>query len=188
MDRQIEQLFESTMDSYRAALVAMGKCGVQACPPLGEDLQLSLWSLQERLAADATPTVLTDTEQQVGQELQQFGQRASEYYKQKANEVREIMTIMARTAQAISDRDQRYVSQFNEFSVRLQGLADLEDLTKIRESLAQQTIELKSSVDQMAKDGQQSVAQLRAELSNYQNRLEEAEKLASLDELTGLHN
>ena len=188
MEKQLEQLLDTAMDSYRAALVAMGKCGVQACPPLGEDLQQALWNLHQRLSSDASPLVLSETEQRVGQELQQFGKRASDYYKQKANDVREIMTIIARMAQAVTDRDQRYVNHFNELSEQLHAIADLEDLTNIRKSIGQQAIELKSSINRMAQDGQQTVAQLRSELSEYQSRLEEAEKLASVDTLTGLHN
>jgi diguanylate cyclase (GGDEF)-like protein len=188
LDLDPTELFKATLDSYRAALVAMGSCGVQACPTLGYSLQSSLLSLQERLSASVTPGAVTETEGHVEVELEQWGGRTAEYFKQKTNEVKEIMIVLARTAEAVGERDQRYTVQFNQFTQRLQAIADLEDLTQIRESLVRSATELKTCVDKMAQDGQESVAKLRSELSTYQTRLAEAERLASRDTLTGLDN
>ena len=188
LDADLTELLKTTMDSYRAALAAMGDCGVQACPTLGYSLQSSLLSLQERLSTNATPGDVTETEVRVETELGQWGGRTAEYLKQKTNEVKEIMIVLARTADAVGERDQRYTRKINQFTARLQRIADLEDLTQIRESLVQSATELKMCVDKMAQDGQESVARMHSELSVYQTRLEEAERIASRDALTGLDN
>ena len=183
-----QELFTLTLRAYRAALDAMGNSGVQACPPLGSKLQLGLWNLQSQLAAEATPTLVQETEARVEAELHQWGEQSAEYYQRKTQEFKEIMMIMARTAEAVGDRDVRYSKQFTEFTSRLQTLATMDDLTKIRDSLVSSANELQAGVNQMAQDGEQVLARMRGELRQYQAKLEEAERLASLDSLTGLQN
>ena len=183
-----EELLRGTLRAYRAALEAMGNSGVQACPPAGAQLQLGLRNLQRQLADQATSHLVEETEGRVAAELQQWGERSAEYYRGKTEEFKEIMIIMAHTAEAVGDRDQRYSTQFTEFTTRLQTLASMDDLTKIRDSLVSSANELQAGVNQMAQDGDAVVTQMRGQLRQYQVRLEEAERLASVDCLTGLQN
>lgn len=183
-----EELLRGTLRAYRAALEAMGNSGVQACPPAGAQLQLGLWNLQRQLGDQATPHLVQETEGLVAAELQQWGVRSAEYYKGKTEEFKEIMIIMAHTAEAVGDRDQRYSTQFTEFTTRLQTLASMDDLTRIRASLVSSANELQAGVNQMAQEGEAVVTQMRGELHQYQVKLEEAERLASVDSLTGLQN
>jgi diguanylate cyclase (GGDEF)-like protein len=183
-----DELLRGTLRAYRAALEAMGNSGVQACPPLGTQLQLDLWNLQRQLAGQATPQLVEATEGQVAAELHQWGERSAEYYKGKTAEFKEIMMIMAHTAEAVGARDQRYSTQFTDFTTRLQTLANMDDLTKIRDSLVSSATELQAGVNQMAQDGEAVVTQMRGQLRQYQVKLEEAERLASVDSLTGLQN
>jgi diguanylate cyclase (GGDEF)-like protein len=183
-----EELLLGTLRAYRAALEAMGSSGVQACPPVGSQLQLGLCNLQRQLVDETTPGQVRETEERVEAELQQWGEQSAEYYRRKTEEFKEIMMIMARTAEAVGDRDQRYSKQFTDFTTRLDSLASMDDLTKIRDSLVSSASELRAGVNQMAQDGEEVVAQMRGELRKYQARLEEAERLASVDGLTGLRN
>lgn len=183
-----EELLRETLRAYRAALEAMGNSGVQACPPLGTQLQLGLWNLQHQLADEATPGLVRETEERVAAELSQWGEQSAGYYRGKTEEFKEIMMIMARAAEAVGDRDQRYSSRFGEFTTRLQTLATMDDLSKIRDSLVSSAHELQAGVNQMTQDGEAVVSQMRGQLRQYQVKLEEAERLASVDSLTGLRN
>ena len=62
------------------------------------------------------------------------------------------------------------------------------DLAQMRTSLVQRAAELKSCVDDMAKDSNKSLAQLRAEVATYETKLKTVEQLAFRDPLTGLAN
>jgi diguanylate cyclase (GGDEF)-like protein len=137
---------------------------------------------------EATSDTVRDTEHQIEAELHQWSQRAATYFRQKATELKEILIIMARAAETAGERDHRYSTQFQELTGRFESIADLNDLTEIRNCLAKSASELRACVNNMAKDGQQSVAQLRQEVERYQARLDEAERLASLDVVTGLSN
>jgi diguanylate cyclase (GGDEF)-like protein len=188
LDADPSELFSSTLDCYRSALVAMGNCGVQACPALGPDLQLSLARMAERLAKKITPEMVREVEEGVEDHLRQWGERTSEYFKQKAAEIKEILLVLARTAESAAERDQRYSTQFTEFTARLESIANLEDLTQIRSSILQSATDLKGCVDRMAQDTRESVSQLRSQVCVYQTKLEEVEQRTSRDTVTGLDN
>jgi len=161
---------------------------VQACPPVGSTLRQNLLPLQAAFSTEPTPTLLRETGQKVEAEITQWGCGAADYFKHRAGEIKELMMILARTAELIGERDQRYSRQFEEFTGRLEGMADLHDLAQIRDSLVKSAIDLKACAEAMAAESQQSVARLRADVRVYQERLDEAEELARRDPLTGLDN
>ena len=182
------ELLSATLDSYRSALLAMGKSGVRACPALGSDLQHGLAGLEKRLSNKITPSLVRRTGKHVEEQLDQWGGRTAEYFKAKTNDVKELLLVLARTAESMGDRDQRYAKQFSDFTTRLRTIADLEDLGQVRASLVQGATELKNCVDQMAQNSSKSVEQLRAKVSTYETKLKTVEQFALRDPLTGLAN
>jgi diguanylate cyclase len=182
------ELLSAIVGCFQSALLAMGKSGTQACPGVSSDLQQKLADLGNQISDDLTPAGVKKTEKQVEEQLQQWGGQSSEYFKAKANEVKELLILLARTAQSLGERDHRYTNQFTQFTSRLQKIANLEDLTQVRASLVQGAAELKTYVDRMAQDSRESVAQLQAEVSTYETKLKAVEELALRDSLTGLAN
>ena len=73
-------------------------------------------------------------------------------------------------------------------TTRLRKIANLEDLTEIRASIESSAAELRISIDRMTAEGKQAIDQLRAEVKTFQAKLDEAERVASSDSLTGLRN
>jgi len=173
-------------ESYRASLAAMGVSATQICPHLGEDLQRGLLNLRDQLAPDIDSGTVAAAGKQVEEELRKWGETASEYFQQTAQDVKKIMLIVAETTQVVGERDQRYAREFVEFAGQLAAIGNLEDLTKIRHSLGKSAHQLKSCVEKMVQDGERSVSRLRAELSVYQTRLDEVERVATQDPVTGV--
>lgn len=188
LDADHSELLKPALDSYRAALAATGVFGSQACPNLGQEFEHTLWNLQHALELEATPAGVIETQRRFETELKQASTRAAGYLKQKTVEVKELLLVLARTTEGVGERDERYTRQFHDFSRRLDAIADLDDLAKIRSSLVQSARELKTCIEGMARESQTSVGQLRAEISTYQIKLAETERLASRDSLTGLGN
>lgn len=132
--------------------------------------------------------MFTETEALLEQELQTWSARAAHFYRQKTDEVKEILAIVAQAANDVGERDQRYAKKFGNLTERLQAAAKLNDFTAIRQSLIKNVAEMETTVTKMAKDGQDSVAALRSRIDVYVARLEEVEQIASEDPLTGLAN
>ena len=182
------QLLETSITAYRESVNAMENCGTQVCPALGHDLQHSLEKLKAKLSSEASVDSLADTGRKLAEELEGWGGRASAYYKKRTAEAREIMVTLAKTAEVIAERDSRYAGQFGDLTGTLKAIANLDDLGQIRQSILASASKLSSYVERLTKENEQSVKHLRSELSTFQNRLEEAERLASQDALTGLSN
>jgi diguanylate cyclase (GGDEF)-like protein len=166
--------------------VAQG--AVQICPVLGESFQRDLLNLRDQIYPETAPESVAYAGKQVEEELRKWGENASEYLQQTAHQVKEIMLIVAETAQAVADRDQRYARQFDHFAEQLSAIGNLEDITKVRQSLGKSAQQLRNYVETLVQDGEQSVARLRAELTVYQTRLEEVERVATQDPVTGVAN
>lgn len=186
MDAQLDELIQSTLESYRAALASMGDAGIKACPQAGDDLRQSLLQLNQHLIADAA--VVAKTQKRVEEELRAWGDRAERFYDEKSDELKQVLMIVAQATRQMGDRDQRYTKQFAELTERLQATARLNDLTEMRKSLGESLEDLEVCVANMTRDGQDSVSSLRAQVSSYEVRLEEVERAASEDMLTGLAN
>lgn len=176
------------LECYRASLVAAATFGSRACPPVGQELQESLLRLHRLVSVDVSPEAAVATQREAERQLKQWSDRSAEYLKRKAAEAKELMVMVANTAESVGSRDQAYCRQFSGFSQQLQAIADLEDLPKIKESLVRSSNDLKATVEKMTQESQAAVNQLRAELSAAQARLEESERLAVRDSLTGLFN
>jgi diguanylate cyclase (GGDEF)-like protein len=178
--------FAAALDVYGSSLLEMGHCSLDACPGLGDALKQSLG----RLKAELSPAMRTDKlaahgEQTRGQ-LREWGLDAARHYQGKAREVKEMLLTMARTVESVSARDQRSAGQMSVVTERLKAIATLEDLTEIRSSIDKSATELKTSIDRMTEEGKEVLDHLKKQVEVYQTKLEEAEKIASRDALTGV--
>ena len=166
----------------------MGNCSVDACPALGEELKHSLGKLEANLSAGMSREAVAATEKNVQEQLQGWGRRTARHYREKTGEVKELLIVMAHTAESVGARDQRCAGQINEVTARLTRIASLDNLTEIRSSIEKSAAELKTSIDRMTEEGKAALDQLRSEVSNYQVKLEKAEEIASRDALTAGRN
>ena len=181
-------LLSHAIAAYRSALLGMGDCGLDACPALGADLKQGLGRLEATLSVGVTCEAMSATKKSVQEELRDWGRRAAGHYRQKACEVKEILIVMAQTAESVGSRDKRCADQINDVTTQLKQIANLEDLTEIRASIEKSASELKTSIDRMAAEGKEAIERLRAEVTTFQAKLDEAEQVASCDSLTGLRS
>lgn len=176
------------ISAMRSALSAMGNCGLDACPALGDGLKRGLEELGARLSPAMSAETVRAVDKDLQQRLRDWGSGAATHYRKKTCEVKELLIVMARTAESVGERDQRCASQLSDVTGRLAEIATLDDLTEIRASIEKSATELKTSVERMTADGKAAIEQLRAEVSVYQARLEEAEEKTSRDRLTGVRS
>jgi hypothetical protein len=178
IESRSEEILKTLCASYRASLTVVGTGATQICPHLGEDFRHNLLLLRDQLSPDLDPEAGAATGKLVEEELKKWGESASEYFQQTAHDVKEIMLVVAETTQSLGERDQRYARQFEEFAGQLASIVNLEDLTKVRQSLGKSALQLKSCVERMVQEGERSASRIRAELSTYQTKLDEAERVA----------
>lgn len=188
LDEEVEEIPPAAITAYDGALKEISDSGLAACPGVGDELKRSLGRLRAALSHKMSQAKLAETDAAVRTELKSWGKRASEHYQQKAGEVKEMLLVMARTAESVGERDQRCAVQINEVTSRLKEIASLDDLTQIRASIEKSAVELKHSIDRMAAEGKAAMDQLHAQVTTYQARLEHAEEIAARDALTGVRS
>jgi hypothetical protein len=149
MHMDLEESLRTALASYRVALIAMGDAGARAYPPTGENLKQGMLKLQGDLANTATPGIFEQTGQHVGKELKAWGDCASHYYQQSADEIKSLLLEIAKAAGEVGDRDQRYGVHFQALAGRLQGAAQLDDISAMRQSLSSNAVELVNSIHRM---------------------------------------
>ncbi len=155
-------------------------------PRLGGDLKRNLGELRTVLSPGMSCEALEATDTGVRERLRVWGRDSAKHYQQKACEVKELLLVMARTAESVGARDERCAGQMSEVTERLKAIASLEDLTEIRASIEKSATALKTSIDRMTAEGREALKYLREQVTSYQTKLEEAEEIASRDALTGL--
>jgi diguanylate cyclase (GGDEF)-like protein len=187
-EQEAEKLLPMAIAAYRSALQEVGNFSVGACPAIGEDIKLALAKLEVNLSSKITPDLLSSMEESVQNELLGWGSRAARHNQIKAREVKEILLVVARTAESVGHRDERFSVQIHAVTARLEKIGNLDDLTQIRASIEESAQALKTSINRMAEEGRATVEGLRLQVARYQVRLDEAEKVASRDSLTGLRN
>jgi len=183
-----KDLLSLAMAAYRSSLAEMGTCSLDACPGLGNELKQGLGKLGKSLSMGISWREIEDTERSAREQLQNWGGRAALHSREKTAEVKNILIVMARTAESVGARDERCARHIGEITSRLQTIADLEDLTQMRASIEKSAAELKTSIGRMVAEGKTAIDQLRAEVMKSQAKLEEAEHIASCDSLTGLRS
>jgi len=120
--------------------------------------------------------------------LNDWHDRTRAYLRQKATEIKDLMMLVAKTAESVGERDATHNHNLKGLTERLKGIAELEDVTRLRSSLIQSVEEMTRTVEQMSRESEQTMRSLEVELSNYRSRLEQTEQAASVDALTGLAN
>jgi len=183
-----ELLLDATCRSYRSVLFAVGRHLARAVPGIHGDVSGNFRLLSEHLESEPTPATVQRLEGAVDSELSHWVENVEQHLKSKASDVREILLVVANTAQSFSSRDKRYASRFREITARLEGIANLDDLSEVRRSLVAHSLELNTDIRDMEAEGHQAVSFLEAKLQDYRRQLAEAERRERADPLTGLVN
>jgi diguanylate cyclase (GGDEF)-like protein len=188
LERDREEAIASAFEYYQNLVAVVAESGTRACPSIGNEFHGALTILAAKFSGAGEKDGAATAARQVEREVDDWGNRASDYYARKTAEVREIMLAMTEAAQAASRRDEQYGAQFAEVSAKLQQIGTLEDLSEVRRLVNKTAADVRQYAERMVEEGAQSIAGLRAQLNAYEERLQESERKSETDLLTGLAN
>lgn len=183
-----EKRLQTVMDCYVAAFSSLEQHTI----PVNDDLvyqhRMRLKALRRQIREDPSAPGLEHSRAALDRELAIHCARSTAILEQKNLEVKNIIKILADAAGTLAAHNETHGNRLARFTRELAALSETDDLREIRRRLAVHVYELKSYADRMRRDGEASVEQLREDLRLFQDRLAEAEALASTDPLTGLAN
>jgi diguanylate cyclase (GGDEF)-like protein len=172
--------------ALRRIISELAECGAQAYPDLGSELTHGVARILEALGPAPAADAIVSSEMALRDVLRRWAKNTIRNHDRKAEEVRDLLLVMTRTAESLSHRDDQYARQLDEVTSQLESIASLEDVSRIRASIEGSARELKNSIARMAAETKAVIDHLRVEVCTYQAKLEKAEHIASIDSLTGL--
>jgi diguanylate cyclase (GGDEF)-like protein len=179
-----DNLDEPALAAFRNVLLAIGKCGERAVPGLGLGIDRKMDELQGGLVPPVTSGLLTCMSQQVESELSGWAGRVLEHHNDIERELTEIIGVVARAAESVSERDQKFALEMGDHVGRLGSIAEVNDLALVRRSVVESTRALKACVEKMAEESKTALLELTVQVKDYRGRLEEAERISATDLLT----
>jgi len=175
-------------EAYCELLSALSESAGKAVPGVGTELIRSLQGAREKLERDSPPSIPRDLQDAIRTDLDAWAVRALQFHTENEREIKEIMSGVARAAESIGKRDEKYGRQVGDLTTRLRSIADMKDLAPIRRSILDTTAALKSCMDKLAEENKSAVTQLSAQVEHFRTKLAEVEETAALDPLTRLAN
>jgi diguanylate cyclase (GGDEF)-like protein len=166
---------------YRTAILAFGANAERDGSPHGTEIRKQLERLSKLLGARLTPDCVKETIAKVTFFLDQWGAAIAKDSRAQADETRQLLILLATTAQTVGSSDQAYATRFTALSENLEQVAAIDDLTQLRAAVVQHLTELKTVANQMAEKSQKVVTDLEAKAAAY-------ESIAFKDQLTSLPN
>lgn len=180
-------LFRAALEAYLEALSGVERHVFQPCagkirgdPPTvaAASRRLSQEPTQENFAA-------------AGRELEGGLAAAHAFISQEMAgtvELAEVVRLLEATAASLQQRGSRRESDFLDVASGLRHAAEREDLHELRQQILSQVQLITALVEEMRQENCQIVAELEKEMRAYRRRLDEIERSARLDPLTGLAN
>ena len=183
-----ERLFRSALECFLSLIHTVDQHTLAIEPELEHEFHQRLSVIQKTVKADPEEGVLTESRRVLEQDLEEHARRSVGLFQDKTGEVRRIVLILAEATELIQSRTGSYGERFRKIASRLEHVAALDDLGEIRRSLSEQVGELNHGVETMHRDSHEVFVRMRSEMDSIRGRLDEAEKLAETDALTGLLN
>ena len=184
----LDGLFRATLKCYLAAIKNIEEHALEVEPEMVQEHLNRLRQIRVALSAEPKLEVLESTRVRLEEEVKDYSAKASDYLRVKEKEVKLILGALAEAAESLTKRSDAHASQFRGLAKELETVSLLDSISLIRSRLGDGVSRLKSCVDLMWQENQAAVAKMESRLEAFQQRLEEAETLASTDPLTGLAN
>jgi len=176
--------FQAALDSYLAAIGDIAETILAISPEIGAACQEQLFRLREKLTLDATPETLEASRTVLRHLLEDFWEKARKYNQSLARDLNQTLAIVAESEDSRSVRSVHYVERLVDFVEQMESAVKSGDLTW----LASQAGQLRAFAESIELDSRDSYRELHTKMKEVQRRLQEAERLASLDPLTGVSN
>ncbi len=185
---EYERRFATALECYIAAVGGMEENAVPVCGDLLGQHQAQLRVLRKRMQADPRPEVLAECRSGLNRELAEYCAKSRAVLARKDGAIKQIIRTLADTASALAEHNEIRSTRLVDFTKRLESIAHIDDLGRIRKELTKEVRELRSFVEAAKGESSAEMRELRAEIHWFRQRLAYAETQASTDALTGVAN
>jgi diguanylate cyclase (GGDEF)-like protein len=180
-----ERLFRTALNCYVSAVDSIDRHVLPLQPALEPEYRHRLKAIREAIA---DPSNLEQTRARLDKVLAAYCSQTVELLNERAEDIRQILLALATATEAMDKQSGGYGEQFRQIATQMENVTHLVDLGEIRREITGQVAALTSVANRMYEDSEATIAKLQGEMSGVQRRLDEAERLAETDPLTGILN
>lgn len=180
-------LFQSALTAYLEALGGVERHVFQPCAEKIRGQPPTVAAARQRLAADPSREAFSEARRNLDRALE----TAHDFISRELAgtvELAEVVRLLEATAVSLQDRGSRHESEFLGVASGLRRAAERDDMQELRQQILAQVQLITSLVEEMREENRQIVAELEKEMQAYRSRLDESERAAQRDALTGLAN
>jgi diguanylate cyclase (GGDEF)-like protein len=183
-----ELRFAKALECYLGALNGIQENAVEIDPELTAEYQRSIQAIHRNLSASPDLDRLDQSRSALLRTLEDYRAKSAARQSDKESDLRSIVGILSEAAETLAGHNDINCDRLRAFTRKLQTIARGTDLAQIRRDLDQQVVQLRSSEESMRRDNEASLNRMQSTLKEFQQRLQDAERRASTDSLTGLLN
>ncbi len=179
--------FRAALEAYLEALAGVERHVFQPCAGKIRGQPPTVDRARKKLAAEPGQEQFAVARRELDQALH----TAHEFISNELAgtvELAEVVKLLQATAASLQQRGSRHESEFLDVATGLRQAAEREDLSDLRQHILSQVKLITTLVEEMRQENRQIVAELEKEMQAYRLRLDEVERSARRDALTGLSN
>ncbi len=179
--------FRTALEAYLEALSGVERHVFQPCAGKIRSNPPTVEKARQRLAEDPGQEQWAEARRELDQALR----TAHDFISRELAgtvELAEVVKLLEDTAASLIQRGSRKETEFLDVATGLRRAAEREDLAELRQQILCQVQLITTLVEQMRQENRQLVAELEQEMQAYRRRLDEVERSARRDALTGLSN
>lgn len=180
-------LFRTSLTAYLEALAGVERHVFQPCAEKIQGQPPSVAAARQRLVREPDEGAFSAARKDLDRALQ----TAHDFISRELAgtvELAEVVKLLEETAASLQNRGSRHETEFLDVARGLKSAAEREDLQELRQQILTQVQLITSLVEEMRQENRQIVAELEREMHTYRRRLDEVERAAQRDGLTGLAN
>ena len=183
-DTERDTAFQAALECYLSSILDIADLVATVFPEVGAACHEQLNRLRARLAFEANQKTLEESRDTLHQILEGFRGNARHYTQALEEELNQTLALVAQAEERRSTRNVRHVEHLTDFVTRWSRPSKPATWT----NCGNRPRNCAASPNPSSLDTRDALAQMRDQMREFQQRLREAELLASRDALTGLAN
>jgi len=188
-----DQLFQSALGAYVNAISVIRDLPI-AVDPIASDKESiqqyreSLREIELQITQARDAEVLDRSRETLRQLVREYQEKAEAAASKKEEDLREVMEALGEATRVLSQQHSGHADRLRTFTNNLSESEKITDLGLMRRRIVSHVRDLRAIAEQSKRENDSALSGVQSQLAEFSARLDNAERRASLDGLTGLLN
>ena len=192
LDRE-DQLFQAALGAYASAVSVIRNLTIATASGLGDkdaiqEFRESLREIEAEISHAREAEALDRSRESLRNLVSQYQEKTQAATAKKEEDLREVIEALGEATRVLSQQHCGHADRLRVFTNNLQESEKITDLGQLRRRIVGHVRDLRAIAEQSKKENTAALGDVQSQLAEFSARLDNAERRASLDALTGLLN